>query len=780
MQAPVAIGIYLGEQHVIQFANPRMCEIWGRSFQQVINTPLFKALPEVSGQGFEEILADVYHRGVPFTGDELPATLQRNGKLELAYFNILYDPLRNEQNEVYGVLQTAIEVTELVEARKKAEYNEETLKVALEAARMGTFLVDFVHQSLTTSKSYDQIFGYADGDFVWDQTRFWRHVLPEDRPELEAVYQRGLQEGTLDFETRIRWEDGSLHWVQVKGKISFNLKGNPMHLTGIVMDITEQRQAAERERQLAAEQAARLEAERQGKILHDLFMHAPALICILNGPTHTFTLVNPLYQQLFPGRQLLGVPLLEALPELTGQPIEGIINQVYETGETFVGKEVPVELKRDDTRQLVTTYFNFVYQAMRDKDENVSGILVFAFDVTEQLLARKQIEHNAESLRLALEAGSMGTWDLDLVRQTTVRTIQHDAIFGYERLLDHWDYESFMRHVLPQYKEEVARAFQKSYASGELNFETRIQTIDNHLRWIAVRGRTFYQDAQPIRMAGVVMDITSRKRVEEQLQQLTEELASSNEELLAANEEIRAGMEELSLANKQLRLINADLDNFIYTASHDLKAPILNIEGLMKLLVRNLPIESLENQTVTKIMSSIDNSVKRFQTTIEELANITKLQRESEEPVLIEFATVVRDVLLDLQTQVEEAEPHIETHFEACQPLRFSYKNLKSVCYNLISNAIKYRAPERPLTISITCYQEASYQVLEVEDNGLGMKEENIPKVFSMFKRLHTHVEGSGVGLYLVKRIVDNAGGKVEVESEEGVGTTFRVLLPMD
>ena len=119
MQTPVAIGIYTGREHIIEFANPRMCEIWGRTPGEVLNIPLFTALPEVSNQGFEEILAEVLHSGSPFTGNELPATLQRKGKLELAYFNILYEPLRDEQGQIYGIIQTATEVTALVTARKK-------------------------------------------------------------------------------------------------------------------------------------------------------------------------------------------------------------------------------------------------------------------------------------------------------------------------------------------------------------------------------------------------------------------------------------------------------------------------------------------------------------------------------------------------------------------------------------------------------------------------------------------------------------------------------------
>lgn len=102
---------------------------------------------------------------------------------------------------------------------------------------------------------------------------------------------------------------------------------------------------------------------------------------------------------------------------------------------------------------------------------------------------------------------------------------------------------------------------------------------------------------------------------------------------------------------------------------------------------------------------------------------------------------------------------------------------MRSIVYNLLSNSLKYRSPERTLELSISTESTPEYVILKVEDNGLGMKKNDHAKIFYMFKRLHDHVEGTGIGLYIVKRIVENAGGKIEVESEEGKGTTFQVYF---
>src|SRR5699024_2249169 len=142
-----------------------------------------------------------------------------------------------------------------------------------------------------------------------------------------------------------------------------------------------------------------------------------------------------------------------------------------------------------------------------------------------------------------------------------------------------WGYKFFMKHVPLELRKEVNNRFKRARKTGELRFETRIIGADQQVRWIAMRGKVFFENYRAVGMAGIVQDISERKVAEEPLNKITEELADSNEELRAANEEIQNHINEMSAANQQLKVINADLDNFIYTASHDLKAPIANIEG---------------------------------------------------------------------------------------------------------------------------------------------------------------------------------------------------------
>ena len=238
-------------------------------------------------------------------------------------------------------------------------------------------------------------------------------------------------------------------------------------------------------------------------------------------------------------------------------------------------------------------------------------------------------------------------------------------------------------------------------------------------------------------------------------------------------------MEKLAEANKELKRVNTDLDNFIYTASHDLKAPIINIEGLVNLLNRSFDADNKNNQKVQALLGMIQQSIDRFKNTITDLAEVAKVQSEGEEEVSkISFKEMLEEVKLNVKSLIDESNAYIQEDFSQAPAISFSKKNLRSILYNLVSNAVKYRSADRPVKIFITSSRPNNTHILlSIQDNGVGIKEEDKPKVFMMFKRLNQHVEGTGVGMTIVKKIIDNNGGKIEIESEIGRGTLFKVYF---
>jgi PAS domain S-box-containing protein len=338
----------------------------------------------------------------------------------------------------------------------------------------------------------------------------------------------------------------------------------------------------------------------------------------------------------------------------------------------------------------------------------------------------------------------------------------------------------------PDHRERVVAFVKEAWSKGEtweLTFPLR--GADGAYRWFLTRAYAV-KDAKGrvLRWIGTNTDIDAQKRAqaaltqrEREAQTLAEELAAANEELRAANEEIQAANEELGSTNGQLTRINSDLDNFVYTASHDLKAPILNIEGLLKVLERQFNGTVRQTETVGKIYQMLYSSVNRFKSTIGDLTQVARISKESTEDVAsIPVSEVLQEVLLDLQPQLEEAGAQVAVQLNG-EPVQFSRKNLKSIFYNLLSNAIKYRSPDRRLRVRIDSQVHEGYLELLVEDNGLGIDMHQEEKIFALFKRLHTHVEGTGIGLYMVKKMLENAEGKIKVESQVGVGSAFKVYF---
>jgi PAS domain S-box-containing protein len=234
--------------------------------------------------------------------------------------------------------------------------------------------------------------------------------------------------------------------------------------------------------------------------------------------------------------------------------------------------------------------------------------------------------------------------------------------------------------------------------------------------------------------------------------------------------------ETISHKNDELLKINSDLDNFVYTASHDLKAPVLNIEGLVYALVAAM--EKNKPERIHDIIDKIQLSIHRFKETINALTQVAKTNKHIDDELInFEMQELLDDVLFSINDMVENSGAILDLNV-SCGELNFSKANMRSILINLFTNAIKYRSPERVPHIKFSCKKEGKKLVLIIADNGLGISGSHLGKIFTMFKRYHTHVEGTGIGLYLVKRIVENYGGTVEVESELNKGTTFTLVLP--
>lgn len=315
----------------------------------------------------------------------------------------------------------------------------------------------------------------------------------------------------------------------------------------------------------------------------------------------------------------------------------------------------------------------------------------------------------------------------------------------------------YQRAGLPEKELELA------LQNGTFEAEDWRKRKDDSLFWATVTlTPIFDKDGTHIGYTKVTGDITKQKELQDKLA------------------ERQQGV--LEQKNKELQKTNLDLDNFIYTASHDLRSPIINIDGLMSLLKEELIESNCFSPETEELVQRIINSVDRFKRIIEDLTNISKLQKDFEEgssSEIINIKEIYEEIMADIGLFPKPKNCFISTDFQVNQ-LRFSKKNFRSILYNLISNAVKYQSPDRDCVIHIQTELEEPYVILRIRDNGLGINKRNQEQLYSMFRRFHNHVEGSGVGLFMVKRIIENAGGKIDVESEEGSGTEFKVYLKAD
>jgi PAS domain S-box-containing protein len=264
MQAPTAIAIMRGPRYVIELANPLVCRIWGRRPEQVLDKPLFDALPEAAGQGVEELLDGVLTTGVPYVGTELPVRLARleGGAIEEVYFNFVYEPLRDARGQVWGVIVVASDVTELVRARQHTEalaaeevrVAEERLRLAMEAMGLGTWDLDLKTGALVWDGHMRALFGLP-GDAPVDLPTFLSRVHPEDRERVDRFMREALAlggTGVSAVECRIVSREGQRErWVCTQGRVHLDASGRPVRFLGTGQDVTESKRAAEELKQTA-------------------------------------------------------------------------------------------------------------------------------------------------------------------------------------------------------------------------------------------------------------------------------------------------------------------------------------------------------------------------------------------------------------------------------------------------------------------------------------------------------------------------------------------------
>jgi PAS domain S-box-containing protein len=484
--------------------------------------------------------------------------------------------------------------------------------------------------------------------------------------------------------------------------------------------------------QIAAKAQQETASERDR--LHEFFMQAPAGICILDGPELIFELVNPLYQQLFPGRPLLGKPVLEAVPEIKGQPIWDVLQGVYHTGETFEGNELLIPLARTADGPVEERYFNFIYQARKNTEGLVDGILVFVFEVTDMVAAQTALHQTNDQFKLAIASANMGTWSADLATDQLTVSLTGRQIHGLgadEQLT----LEESLLMVLPDYREQLygaIREAQELQTSFELEYQ--IQPRDGGpVKWLRSTGKTYLDsEGKPAQITGTIMDVTERK------------------------------------------LHDQRKDEFLSIASHELKTPLTSIKAFNQLMNR-----AAEPKKVSDFIAKSAQHIDRLERLINDLLDVTKINAGK-----VVYAMEPFDFVQMLRDSVESIQ-HITDHqiiLESVAEVNYTgdrYR-LEQVMNNFLSNAVKYSPGAEKVIVNSTT--EDNHILVSIQDFGIGIAKENLYNLFDRYYRVDNtamRFEGLGLGLFISSEILKRHKGSFWIESELDKGSTFFFRLPM-
>ena len=287
----------------------------------------------------------------------------------------------------------------------------------------------------------------------------------------------------------------------------------------------------------------------------------------------------------------------------------------------------------------------------------------------------------------------------------------------------------------------------------------------------------------------LIRDITSIKKAEIEIQkrlekerQLTEELSSANEELQAISEEVLTSNDELKHAQNNLRQLvselkmsNKELEQFAYVASHDLQEPLRMITSFTQLLEKRY--KGQLDSDADDYISFVVDGAHRMKDLIDDLLEFSRLNTEVREFELVIMEIALEDVLRNLKPTLRESNAHI-TH-DYLPNVMGDHVQIIQLLQNLIGNAIKFKG-NNPPSIHISAQDKDTTWLFSINDKGIGIDQNHQKQIFSIFKRLHTREEypGTGIGLSISKRIIENHGGQIWVESELGKGSTFYFTIP--
>ncbi|HWB24670.1 MAG TPA: PAS domain S-box protein [Chitinophagaceae bacterium] len=667
-----------------------------------------------------------------------------------------------------------------LETEQKLAESEDRLRVALEAAELGTWDLHLNPPSFFYSSRLLQIFGYKEYVQLNHQD-FRDHVHPDDLPTVVQAHMDAVTSGVLAYEVRITWKNGTEHWIRCNGKTLYNSSNEPVRMIGTIMDITERKSLEKKLERKVEERTGDLKRseEQRHKMIDEIQDYA---ILLLNK--------EGIIQNWNKGAE-----------KIKGYKEEEIVGKSFKEFYTVADRQnkIPEKLiaiaaengraeaegwrvRKDGGKFWGST----VITALHDNDNNIIGFTKITRDLTEKKITEEQTQLHANELKIKNAELSRQKAFVDIILDSSIdvisvfdreqryitvnRSMEETYNVKREEILGKTLLELFPAEATIIFRDSLAKAF-----AGE--------TIRGLIHKSVITGKHYESFFVPLKNNEEVYAVLAIAHDNTGILETSLKLEKTNKVL----EEKTI---ELEKANSALEKSNGELEQYAYVASHDLQEPLRKIRTYSGILNETL-VGKGDNESVV-ILQKVINSATRMSNLIYDLLNFSRLLNPEKQFEETDLNQIFKNILSDFELVTEQRKAVIQ--IDKLPVIQAVPLQMNQLFYNLISNALKFcREGNQPaITVNakiagkeicknLNLNGNLSYFDITVSDNGIGFSQQYAEQIFEVFKRLHTKkaYQGSGIGLALCRRIAVNHQGDIFAEGKENKGSIFHVLLPV-
>ncbi|WP_339810422.1 PAS domain S-box protein [uncultured Imperialibacter sp.] len=632
---------------------------------------------------------------------------------------------------LFGVFQ---DIDQIKKAELNLKVSEEQFRGAFQYSAIGMALVSLDGKWLKVNSSLCKMLGYTDEELT--KVTFQELTHPDDlNSDLELMAQTISGEiPSYQMEKRYFHKDGQTIWVLLNVSLIKDIDGNPSHFISQIKNISD-RKASE----------AALKEER--KLLKSLIDNIPVNIYIKDLESRK-TLVNRLemeYSGFKNESEVIGKTDFDLYPEESAKVSREEDLEVFNTGKPILSKET-INTRHDGS----TNWFLSSKIPMQNDRGEIVGLIGISYNITDRKLAERALQESEQRWHFALEGANEGVWDWNLATGEVFYSKRSLAMLGINPKDVPNKSETWDNRVHPEDKEAYFEEMQR-HLRGESEIyinEHRVQHQNGHYVWVLDRGKIteFNQKGQPLRVIGTHSDITWRKEKEAQ---------------------VRHSFDVISEQNKRLL-------NFAHIVSHNLRSHSGNLEMMINLI--NMTSTPEEKEELIQHLAQISGSLSETITNLNEVVKIqVDINTQTEELKLKEYFVKTMHIL---SGDIKEKKAKINLNIGDDLTVTYNAAYLESILLNFLSNAIKYRHPDRNPVVNVNFITTNNSKILQIADNGMGIDLAlHGERLFGMYKTFHGNADAKGIGLFITKNQVESMGGRIEVESEVGVGTTFKIYL---